>query len=160
MSQLDDAERNARDALALEATASGPHFILAQVHSRRGETRLALAEYQAEVDNTPDHVDAHFGLAMLYGEAGRTADEERHLERILEVEPEHPLAALFLANIFLERGEAYRRGVELVSAAVEKPLAREDLAAGYFILSQLHERLGNATLARQYLQRAESLRVP
>jgi arylsulfatase A-like enzyme/Tfp pilus assembly protein PilF len=154
---LGSAETNARAALALDPSATGPHYTLAQMYSSRGDQERAQSQYQAELRNTPDHVGAHFGLAMLYGEAGRTADEERHLEAVLQVEPDHPLAALFLANLFLARGDSYERGVELVTAAVEKPLEREDLAAGYFILSQLHERLGHAELARQYLRRAESI---
>jgi tetratricopeptide (TPR) repeat protein len=119
-----------------------------------------VAEYLDEVSTNPDHVGAHFGLAMKYGEAGRAADEERHLERILQIDPEHPLAALFLANLLLARGTDYERAVALVTAAVDQPLPREDLAAGYSILANLHQRLGNTALAQQYLQRAESLRHP
>jgi len=157
---LDAAEDNARRALALDESAEAAHFTLAHVYSRRGDAERAVAEYLAEVSTNPDHVGAHFGLAMKYGEAGRTADEERHLERILQIDPEHPLAALFLANILLARGTDYERAVALATAAVDQPLPREDLAAGYSILANLHQRLGNTALAQQYLQRAESLRHP
>jgi arylsulfatase A-like enzyme/Tfp pilus assembly protein PilF len=152
------AEARAREALALDARAAGAHFVLAQAHSRRGNPPGALDEYLAEIDSSPNDPEAHFGAAMIYGETGRRADERRHLEHILQVAPDHALAALFLGNLLLEAGEEYARAVELVSDAVQQPLSREDLAAGYFILSNLHERLGNTELAQQYLRRAQELR--
>jgi tetratricopeptide (TPR) repeat protein len=160
LGDLSAADTAAREALAVDGAIPGAHFIRAQVLGRRGDAEGAAREYLGELEVNPEHVGAHFSLAMHYGERGQTADEARHLEEILRVDPEHPLAALFLANIFLTRGESYERAVALVTAAVEKPMAKEDLAAGYFILSNLHQRLGNASLARRYLQQAESLRTP
>lgn len=160
LGDLAAAERDARRALALDETVSGPHYTLAQVHAERGESGLAFDEYTAELENTPDHAEAHFGLAMMHGEAGRSAEERRHLEAILAAHPDHALAGLFLGNLLLQQDAELERAVELVSGAVEQPLSRQDLAAGYFILSSLHQRLGNAELAQQYLQRAESLRAP
>lgn len=152
------AGAHAREALALDAGAAGAHYILGQIAAAAGQSQRATDEYLAEIDADPDNVDAHFGLAMLYGDAGRTTEERRHLEVILRVQPENPLAALFLGDLLLQSGRELQRAVDLVTAAVQTPLARQDLAAGYFILSKLHEQLGNTALARDYLQRAERLR--
>jgi tetratricopeptide (TPR) repeat protein len=152
------ATARVREALALDAGAVGAHYILGQIAAAAGQPQRAIDEYLAEIDNDPDNVDAHFGLAMLYGDADRRAEERRHLEAILSVQPQHPLAALFLADLLLQSGQELERAVDLVTAAVQEPLERQDLAAGYFILSNLHERLGNVALAREYLQRAQNLR--
>jgi len=152
------ATTRVREALALDEGAVGAHYILGQIAAAAGQAQRAIDEYLAEIANDPANVDAHFGLAMLYGEAGRSADERQHLEAVLRAQPEHPLAALFLGNLLLQSDQDLQRAVDLVTAAVDKPLERQDLAAGYFILSNLHERLGNVALAREYLQRAQSLR--
>ncbi len=39
-------------------------------------------------------------------------------------------------------------------------MSTEDLAASYEILAELHQRLGNSTLAREFRQKARDLRSP
>jgi len=151
------AEKSSHRALAADPAINGVHFILARIYDQQGDDQRAVAAYLAEISNTPDHASAYFNLAMIYGGRRQRVDEERYLERVLEIEPLHPRAALFLVNIWLERGENYRRGVDLLSVAVEQPMQADDLAAAYFRLSLLHERLGNIVLAQQYLARARSL---
>ncbi len=48
----------------------------------------------------------------------------------------------------------------ILSAAVEQPMSTEDLAASYEILADLHQRLGNSALAREFRQKARNLRSP
>ena len=158
--ELDDlqaAEQNARKSLALDGSLPSMHFTLASIHEERGEPQQAAAEYLKEIDVTPEDVGSHFNLAMIYRVAERVADEERHLQRVLDIDPEYPRGLLFMARIFMNRGESYPRAIEMVTAAVEQPLETQDLALGYFLLADLHSRIGDPTKAREYAAKAQSV---
>ena len=133
------------------------HFTLASIHEERGELAQATAEYLREIEISPDDVGSHFNLAMIYREAGRSAAEERHLARVLEIDPEYPRGLLFMARIHMNRGENYARVIEMVTAAVAAPLENQDLVLGYFLLADLHGRLGDSVTSRAYALKAQSL---
>jgi len=154
---LQAAEDNARRALALSDSVPSMHFTLASIHEERGELQQAAAEYLKEIDVTPEDVGSHFNLAMIYRVAERVDDEERHLQHVLDIDPEYPRGLLFMARIFMNRGESYPRAIEMVTAAVEQPLEAQDLALGYFLLADLHSRMGNPEKAREYAAKAQSV---
>ncbi len=151
------AEDNARKALALNDTLPSTHFTLARIHAERGESQQAVAEYLRELEVSPGEVGTHFNLAMMYRLAGQSVDEERHLARVLEIDPENPRGLLFMARLYMNRGEDFARAVEMVTAAVAEPLETQDLALGYFLLADLHGRLGDPVKAREYALKAQSL---
>ena len=157
LDDLQAAEENARKALSLDNSLPSMHFTLARIHEAEGEPQQAAAEYLKEIEVTPEDVGSHFNLAMIYRVAGRVADEERQLRRVLEINPEHPRGLLFMARIYLNRGENYARAVEMVTAAVAKPLENQDLVLGYFLLADLHNRLGDPVKSREYAAKAQSL---
>ena len=57
----------------------------------------------------------------------------------------------------MNRGENLVRAVEMAMAAVAEPREPDDLMAGYFLLAELHDRLGDAVKAREYARKAQRL---
>ena len=157
LEDLPAAEDNARKALAINDSLPSMHFTLARIHAERGDPQQAEAEYLRELEISPEEVGTHFNLAMIYRVAGRRVEEERHLTRVLEIDPQNPRGLLFMARIYMNRGENFARAVEMVTAAVAEPLETQDLALGYFLLADLHGRLGDPVKAREYARRAQSL---
>jgi tetratricopeptide (TPR) repeat protein len=155
--QRDRAEQSARSAVAIDDSIAGAHFILAQIHEAAGRSMPAAYEYIQELRYSPADTNARFNLAVIYRVAGKTAHEERHLIRILEIDPEHPRALLFLGMHYLNRSKRYERAVELVTAAVAKPMENRELALGYLLLADLYERLGDPIRSAEYGRRGRAL---
>ena len=157
LEDLPAAEDNARKALAINDFLPSMHFTLARIHAERGEPQQAVAEYLREIEIFPNHVPTHFNLAMMYRVIGQSVEEERHLTHVLEIDPQNPRALLFMARSYMNRGENLVRAVEMAMAAVAEPREPDDLMAGYFLLAELHDRLGDAVKAREYALKAQRL---
>lgn len=67
------------------------------------DSALVFAERALELDASDD--DAHTARAVVYTFQGRLSDAERILRRVLEINPNHPLAVRRLAEIHRDRGE-------------------------------------------------------
>ncbi|MCH7823908.1 MAG: tetratricopeptide repeat protein [Acidobacteria bacterium] len=157
LGERDLAEENARSALAINDSIPGAHFTLAQIHEAVGRSMQAANEYLQEIENSPDDTNARFNLAVIYRVAGKTLPEEKLLSRILEIDPEHPRALLFLGMNYVNRGKRYARAVELVTAAVAKPMETRELVLGYFLLADLYNRLGDPIRSAEYGRRGQAL---
>ena len=151
------AEEHLLQALELDDSVPEGHFVLGQILDLGGRLQEAIAEYRAEIENNPDHLRSNYNLAAVFRKLENTEAEERHLQRVLEISPEFPLAKLFLARIYLRRGVRYQEAVEMVSSALEHTLEVRDEALGYFLLADLYNRLGNDQLSRQYATRARQV---
>ena len=116
-----------------------------------------MREYQQELEANPGHAGALFNLAMIHRVAERPAEEESLLRQVLEIDPEHALANLFLARIYLRRNERYREAVVMVEGAIEEPLETDELVLGYFLLADLYNRLGDPRRANEYARRGQLL---
>jgi len=152
------AETFARAALEQNDDLPGAHFVLAELHDGRGEGRTAVAEYTRVLELAPEHVAAHFNLAMVYRKLGREDDERAHLQDALALEPRHPLANLFMARQLLRRSTDYRRAIEMVQGAIEDSLEDPDLALGYFLLADLYSRTGEPALSQRFARQGQEIR--
>ncbi|MCH7824524.1 MAG: sulfatase-like hydrolase/transferase [Acidobacteria bacterium] len=160
LNEMDVAEEHARAAIVIDPTVADANLVLARLHMMRDEPEQAVSRYQDELRSNPNNPLAHFDLAMVHGQEGRVAEQELHLVRVLEIDPTHPRAALFLAQLYIKNNKNYQQGVDLLSAVLEQPMSTEDLAASYAILADLHQRLGNSALTREFRQKARNLRSP
>lgn len=76
-----------------------------------------LAAFLNMLEGDPDNILALWSAGKLQVEAGRTAEGELHLRRLLELQPEHSLAHKSLAEAFLATGrreealELLRKGI-------------------------------------------------
>jgi tetratricopeptide (TPR) repeat protein len=75
----DDAERDARRALATDPRAAGALRLLAQLAADRGDAQATAERYEALLALQPGATKLHQPLAMAYRQLGRVADAERHL---------------------------------------------------------------------------------
>jgi len=103
---------NAAQALALarETTAISPQLPAAalllgraQIASRMASDAISTLSELAE--RYPDSVDVHMQLALAYGQKRDAANTRLALNRVLELQPGNPLAALGLGNLALRTGK-------------------------------------------------------
>lgn len=61
--------------------------------------REAYPVLQHYISLQPDDVDAHFALAIVYGQTGRQTEAIHQLERVIELQPRHPQASQMLQQL-------------------------------------------------------------
>jgi len=65
----------------------------------------ALEIYQQVIQLKPNHAPAHFSMAVIYGEQGKTLDALRAYTRAIEFNPSHSAARYNLGLIFLQQNK-------------------------------------------------------
>ena len=102
--RLDDAERDAREAMRLDSSRVAAYEILAQVYARRGQWAELDSVLAAADREVPDDLTPHFRTAQALMAAGKDpARAERELRRYLTAEPEGNQPARELAAAELKR---------------------------------------------------------
>ena len=92
-----------RRAVAADPTAYDAMFALAYRLDLVGEEDEAIALYEQVCDQTPAPVNALLNLAVLYEDRGEYARAERCLRQILETNPNHPRARLYMKDVQASR---------------------------------------------------------
>ena len=87
--ELGDAERLCRDALAADRGEFDGYHLLAVIHARRGEQRLALAAYDLALLIRPDDPRALSNRAVALDELGQYAEALASCERALAQQPDY-----------------------------------------------------------------------
>ncbi|MBM3296515.1 MAG: tetratricopeptide repeat protein [Candidatus Aminicenantes bacterium] len=151
------AEEHNRSAMAINPKLSNVHYNRAQILEARGDLAAAAESYRTEIASTPSHFKALFNLARVYRKLGRPEQERACLESAVEADADFPLTYFYLARIRLNSGEDYGQAVALVKKGIELEPEKHDLALGYFLLADLYNRLGEASLSRDYALRGQTL---
>lgn len=92
-----------RAAVSADPTHSDALFLLAYLLDLSGEEDEALALYERVVDHPPAPINALLNLAVIYEDRGEYARAERSLRQILETNPNHGRARLFLRDVQASR---------------------------------------------------------
>jgi hypothetical protein len=88
-----------RETVTIE-TLTGAIIVVEQRHIESNSIRsLAFEQYETRARKTPDTVDAHWKLAEWCLENGLRSQRETHLERVLELDPDHEEANRSLGRV-------------------------------------------------------------
>ncbi len=152
------AEEHINRALEIDDSIPDVNFTRAQVYQKRGALDDARRGYLRELELFPSHLRASYNLSIVYREEGLVGKEEEYLRKAIEINPDFPLSHLFLARIYMHRGEQLEEAAHMVEWAMQQRLADPDLAFGHFLLADLYSRLGDAERARENARMGEQVR--
>ena len=140
---------------AVQANPKEPnvHFGLGYLLWKQMLYQEAAQEFQAELDNTPDHAQAMLYLADAYIETNRLKDAEPFLEKLVKSNSEMPRAHLDMGIVYAadDRKEDAQR--ELKAAAALKP---NDVNV-HMRLGRLYRSMGKTAEAKSEFDTASSL---
>jgi tetratricopeptide (TPR) repeat protein len=90
--------------------ARNPHCWLAHsnfgvVLARRGQSELAIAEFQKALEINPDYAQAHYNLGNSLLGRHQVDAAIAHYQKALEIKPDHAEAHNNLGNVLLGRGQ-------------------------------------------------------
>jgi DNA-directed RNA polymerase subunit alpha len=101
---MDHGDRSAAIAEFRKAAAADPSnslvfFRLGYLLDLMGEEEEAITMYERACDNPPAPINALINLAVLLEDRGEYARAERALRQILETNPNHPRARLYMKDV-------------------------------------------------------------
>jgi len=154
---LAKADEHIRAALKINPEQSSVHYNLAQLREKQGRNEEAEAAYLEELRITPSHLKAMFNLSRLYRITGNEGKEIGYLKKTMETDPTFPLSYIYLARIYLNRGERYGEAIDLVRKGIELKPERSELPLGYFLLADLYNRTGDNARAVECAAKGQEL---
>lgn len=124
-------------------TDPGTHLGLGYAYQLAGRYDKALSEYGTVLEQQPKDTAALYNRGMVYLklDVGRKAEES--LWAVLEVEPDHVLAAKALGEYYAD-AHKYRSAIKAVRPAAE---AHPEMADLQYLMGLSYENLGNTQWA-------------
>jgi tetratricopeptide (TPR) repeat protein/mono/diheme cytochrome c family protein len=99
----DEAQKEMRRAIELDANNAKAHFNLANVLFAQGKVADAMGEFETVLRLDPDHYRAHNNLGMIYASQGKLDQAGRHFYNAVRVNPNDLNANMNLARLFLHQ---------------------------------------------------------
>ncbi len=155
--KLDEAEEYLKKALELNPKLTNVHYNYAQLFEKKGDLIQAAEEYIKELENIPHNFRASYNLSRIYRILGDSENEEKYLERTIEINPNFPLSYFYLARIYLNQQRNYIKAIELVKKGLSLKPDKKYLPFGYFLLADLYNRLGNNELSQKYARKGKEI---
>jgi chemotaxis protein methyltransferase CheR len=109
--RLEAAERYLAELLIRHPGHARAHALLATIFANRQAIPEAHAHLSMALEADPLLADAHYLHALLHFEEGLVDNARKSLHAALYCQPEHPLAAFMLGNLYAANGhlpQAYR----------------------------------------------------
>ena len=88
-----------RKAVASDPNNADALFGLAYQLDLVGEEEESLSLYERAASRTPAHLNALINLAIMYEDRGDLVRSERCLRQVLDTEPNHPRARLYMKDV-------------------------------------------------------------
>ncbi|MCW5765155.1 MAG: tetratricopeptide repeat protein [Phycisphaeraceae bacterium] len=121
-----------RKAVAADPADARILFRLAFLLDLSGEEDEAIAVYERAVERPPAPINALMNLAVLYEDRGDFARAERCLRQVLETNPNHARARMFMQDVQASRGmvidEDHDRDKIKRSALLDTPVTDFELS--------------------------------
>jgi tetratricopeptide (TPR) repeat protein len=155
---LDRAESYLKKADGLNTKLRDLHYNFALLLEARGDLSGAMSEYLEELENIPHNSRASYNLSRLFRISKNTAKELEYLDKTIKSNPEFPLSYFYKARIYLNQGEKFEEAIAMVQKGIELKPEKEHLPLGYFLLSDLYNRIGDYSKYSEYLRLGEEAR--
>ena len=147
------AVSHAQSAVAIDDALPGAFFNLGMAYDKTRQPRAAIEAYSKELDRSPGHVLARMRLGVLHHALGESAEAEKPLRRAIDLNPELAAVYLLLARVIGDRGGDLQEALDLAELGLSKARGNRDRLESYRLLADLHGRMGNTELARQFAGR-------
>jgi arylsulfatase A-like enzyme/tetratricopeptide (TPR) repeat protein len=151
---LDTARAELDAAMRLDPRVAEASLIKGQLLESQNRLDEAAQAYREELSSSPNSLPAAIALSRLEGRLGRPAEQERVLRGAIRENPRSPGPYLVLALTFLQRGERLAEAVELAELGLQQQPQGQELQMAYFLLANLHDRLGDRRKASEYARLA------
>jgi tetratricopeptide (TPR) repeat protein len=129
------------------------HMLSGEALDGLGRTPDAIAEFQAAVKIAPREPEVNFGLGYLYWKSVQYDEARKYLESELAIDPNHPQALAYLADIEL-KNNAPEKALPLLERVVQQ---RNDIRIAYLDLGVILTQQKRYEDARSALQQAVKL---
>lgn len=120
-----------RKALAADTTNMDAAFKLAYILDLTGEEEEALALYERVCENSPAPINALMNLSVMYEDQGDYVRAERCLRQIMDTNPNHGRARLFMKDVIASKSmvieEENERDVMKRRALLDTPVTDFEL---------------------------------
>ncbi|HEY8207278.1 MAG TPA: social motility TPR repeat lipoprotein Tgl [Myxococcaceae bacterium] len=112
-----------------EQRAAENHYDLGVVEGQRGNSQMAMREYQMALELDESFPEAHDAIGqLLHNSFHRPEDAIRHYKRALEIKPDFSKAKLNLGNVYLDLGK-YDEAILLYDQVLNDMLYEEPYLA-------------------------------
>lgn len=147
------ATREFRAAIQANPKEPNVHFGLGYLLWMQGQTQEAAQQFQAEIDNFPDHAQAMLYLADADIQMNRLEEAQPLLEKVVKINPANSMGHLDLGIVYTEAGRNQDALRELKKAIALKP---DDVSAHYR-LGRIYRSMGMAAEAKTEFDKSKSL---
>jgi tetratricopeptide (TPR) repeat protein len=153
MKDTEGAIGELRAAIAANPKEPNAHFGLGYLLWTKGEYPEAALQFQAEIDNAPEHFQATLYLANSYIQMSKQNDAKPLLLKLVKVNPASSMAHLDLGMVYADEGQNQDALKEFQTAA---KLAPNDVNA-HWRLGRLYRSMGKKALAEAEFEKAKNL---
>jgi tetratricopeptide (TPR) repeat protein len=142
-----------RAAIAANPKEPNVHFGLGYLLWTQGHTNEAAAEFQAELDNDPQHIQAMLYLADSQIQMNRMDDARPLLEKVVKIDSANPMGRLDLGIVYADAGRNEEALRELKAA---EQLDSSD-ANVHWRLFRLYRSMGKTAEANAELAKTKGI---
>lgn len=142
-----------RAAVKADPKVPNVHFGLAYLLWTQNQFDEAAKEFQAELDNVPDHAEALAFLADSYMQTNRSAEAMPLLLKAIKIDPNVPRAHLDLGILYADAGNREEALREFKMAVQLNPSDPNP----HWRLARLYQAMGNKAEAQAEFQKTSNL---
>jgi tetratricopeptide (TPR) repeat protein len=153
MKETDGAIREFRAAVQANPKEPNVHFGLGYLLWKKGQYADAAKEFQAEMDNDPEHLQSMLYLGDSKMQMNQPDESRILLEKLLKLNPDNAMAHRDLAIVYADQ-DRKQDALHEFQAAIK--LAPNDVNA-HWRLGRLYRSMGMTTEAKAEFDKANSL---
>ena len=153
MKDTNGALRELRAAAAINPKLPNVHFGLGYLQWTQGQYAEAAKEFQAEIANDPDHVQAALYLADAKIQMNQMDEARPLLEKLVRINPGSAMEHLDLGIVYTDAGSKEDALRELQTATKLAP----DNVNAHWRLARLYRSMGNTAEAKAEFDKAGKL---